>query len=758
MKKIIYSLILLSFLISGLNSQPSRVEIKNFFSPQLGINKSYYIYLPAGYDSTTQRYPVVYFFRANEAEWFNASYRSNGKMLKHVTDSLITNNIIGKIIIVAPNTIGVLPTPIYAPGVNMLRPDLTTDPGIGTGKFEDYLLKDVIKNVDSVYRTIADFNHRAADGFSLGGYTSTMLALRNSGVFSSVGSYDGTLMWYNLHDIYAPGSGYNDETWMTDNAAYFSPIFNLPRNVPYMLLHDASNILYDASGSKLDSIKNIRFHITTGEEYALTNIDRNTQFVNFMKQKNICNSFREYILKPESVHNWDYADYHASVTLVRHWQKFNGSRISAPLNIDFGNVELGSSDTVRFLIFNYSTQPLSINSINLSSSSFTLVNNPAPYILQGRYDTLPVKVVFKPLSTSLTNASITIQSSDTASPSTAVNLSGKGFQINPAMPDILYALTGIVDTVSLITLNTTTGASTHIGKSGLSKAGGLAIRPSTGKLFTTFPSVSITNLVKVNSANGSSFKYSKIWISNMNSIAFDLNDDLYSAIDTNGILFRINPKSGDTVRVGLTGISNLTGLAVNPLNYQLWGISNNGNVYKINKTNATSTLVGSTGFTNSKSIAFNLSGKLFGVNGTASQISNLYAIDTAIGAGTLIGSTGKRGITGITFLAYPVTEVKTSEVIPEKYELSQNYPNPFNSITNIKFQIPYCNSCEGRNPIVIIKVFDLLGKEVRTLVNERKNSGTYRVSFDAGGLSSGVYFYKMLSGDFSDVKRMILIK
>ncbi len=751
MKKIFYTLILSFFFFTGLYSQQSRVEIKNFFSDRLGINKSYYIYLPLGYDSTTQRYPVVYFFRANEAEWFNASYRSYGKMLKHVADSLIANNIIGKIIMVAPNTVGVLPTPIYAPGVNMLRPDLTTDPGIGTGKFEDYLLKDVIRNVDSAYRTIADFNHRAADGFSLGGYTSTMLALRNPGFFGSVGSYDGTLMWYNLHDIYAPGSGYNDETWMTDNAAYFSPIFNLPRNVPYMLLHDASNILFDASGSKLDSIKNIRFHITTGEEYALTNIDRNTQFVNFMKQKNICNSFREYILKPESVHNWDYADYHASVTLVRHWQKFNGSRISAPLNIDFGNVEFGSSDTVRFLIFNYSSQPLSINNISLGSSSFSLAGNPAPHILQGRYDTLPVKVVFKPVSTSLTNASITIQSTDTASPSTVINLSGKGFQINTAMPDILYAVTGIVDTVSLITLNTTTGASTHIGKSGLSKAGGLAIRPSTGKLFTTFPSVSITNLIKMNVTNGSAFKYSKIWISNMQSIAFDLNDDLYSAIDTNGLLFKVNPKTGDTVRIGSTGISNLTGLAVNPLNFQLWGISNAGNIYRINKTNAVSTLVGAAGFSNSKSIAFNLSGKLYGVNGSASQISNLYSIDTASGVGTLIGSTGKRGITGIAFLAYPVTALKTSEVIPEIYELKQNYPNPFNSITNVQFQIIYSG-------IVKIKVYDLLGREVKTLVNEYKQPGTYQVSFNAEGLSSGIYFYKMTAGDFTDVKRMVLVK
>lgn len=97
-------------------------------------------------------------------------------------------------------------------------------------------------------------------------------------------------------------------------------------------------------------------------------------------------------------------------------------------------------------------------------------------------------------------------------------------------------------------------------------------------------------------------------------------------------------------------------------------------------------------------------------------------------------------------------------VIPDKFSLSQNYPNPFNPITNIKFQIPLCHSCGGRNPLVTLKVFDLLGREVKTLVNEYKQPGQYIVSFDASGLTSGVYFYKLTAGEFSDVKRMILVK
>ncbi|MBK8553848.1 MAG: T9SS type A sorting domain-containing protein [Ignavibacteria bacterium] len=71
--------------------------------------------------------------------------------------------------------------------------------------------------------------------------------------------------------------------------------------------------------------------------------------------------------------------------------------------------------------------------------------------------------------------------------------------------------------------------------------------------------------------------------------------------------------------------------------------------------------------------------------------------------------------------------------VPEKYSLSQNYPNPFNPVTNLKYGIPY----QG---FVSLKVYDILGNEVRTLVNETKTAGSYSVTFDAADLSSGIYF------------------
>ncbi|HMQ70318.1 MAG TPA: T9SS type A sorting domain-containing protein [Ignavibacteria bacterium] len=92
--------------------------------------------------------------------------------------------------------------------------------------------------------------------------------------------------------------------------------------------------------------------------------------------------------------------------------------------------------------------------------------------------------------------------------------------------------------------------------------------------------------------------------------------------------------------------------------------------------------------------------------------------------------------------------------IPEKYYLSQNYPNPFNPSTVIKYSLP-------ENENILIKVFDVTGKEVMTLVNEKQNAGYYSIEFSGRDLSSGVYFYSLITGENAntiDTKRMILVK
>lgn len=91
------------------------------------------------------------------------------------------------------------------------------------------------------------------------------------------------------------------------------------------------------------------------------------------------------------------------------------------------------------------------------------------------------------------------------------------------------------------------------------------------------------------------------------------------------------------------------------------------------------------------------------------------------------------------------------DILPLEYKLYQNYPNPFNPVTNIKYQIP--NKC-----FVALKIYDILGKELTALVNEMQSAGTYEIGWDASQYSSGIYFYKVQTENFSEVKKMVLIK
>jgi|GEM_PF-1163612 len=94
--------------------------------------------------------------------------------------------------------------------------------------------------------------------------------------------------------------------------------------------------------------------------------------------------------------------------------------------------------------------------------------------------------------------------------------------------------------------------------------------------------------------------------------------------------------------------------------------------------------------------------------------------------------------------------VQGSEIV-KSYELGQNYPNPFNPTTIITYQIP-------KDGFVTVKVFDALGREIKTLVNDFKSQGKYSVNFDASSLSSGVYFYQLKAGDYTSIKKMVLLK
>jgi hypothetical protein len=97
------------------------------------------------------------------------------------------------------------------------------------------------------------------------------------------------------------------------------------------------------------------------------------------------------------------------------------------------------------------------------------------------------------------------------------------------------------------------------------------------------------------------------------------------------------------------------------------------------------------------------------------------------------------------------TDVEKELNLPAGYNLSQNYPNPFNPTTKISYSIP----TDSR---VVIKIYDAAGREVETIENNERTAGTYTVTFDAKQLSSGVYYYKLTTNNYTAAKKFVLIK
>ena len=137
------------------------------------------------------------------------------------------------------------------------------------------------------------------------------------------------------------------------------------------------------------------------------------------------------------------------------------------------------------------------------------------------------------------------------------------------------------------------------------------------------------------------------------------------------------------------------------------------------------------GGSDGKSLVIDSSGNAYISGVYQTNISNLFVT--------------KLNMSAVTFVKLNIL------VVPNKFELFQNYPNPFNPSTTINFSVP-------KTSLVTIKVYNILGKELSTLVNEEKSAGNYSVQFFGSKLSSGIYFYRMQAGSFSQAKKLLLLK
>ena len=135
-------------------------------------------------------------------------------------------------------------------------------------------------------------------------------------------------------------------------------------------------------------------------------------------------------------------------------------------------------------------------------------------------------------------------------------------------------------------------------------------------------------------------------------------------------------------------------------------------------------------------------------NGTTTETNQYSFIDKKVDAGNYSYRLMQKDFDG-TFAYSPEVEVEVS--LPLEYSLEQNFPNPFNPTTTIRYAIPEDN-------FVSIKLYDVLGNEVITLVNEQQQAGRYEMLFNASSIASGVYYYQITSGNFNQTRKLVLMK
>lgn len=469
---------------------------------------------------------------------------------------------------------------------------------------------------------------------------------------------------------------------------------------------------------------------------------------------------------------WFFTEYVSSVNNFNCWvhgirlAPFDGPRISSSVvTRDFGRVEAGLvSDTLEVKLNNVGSTTLTISSITKNSPAFNLIGLPSFPVNLVTYDSLKFRVYFQPSAHGTIDDTVVVASNDTSNPAMQISVRGKGVVIGHAQAGTMYGtstLTSITEPSRLFTVNTSTGVATAKGETGISEIQGLAVRLSNMELIGTLASPTGTTFYRVASEYGDALPLRAIAIGNIRAIAFTPGDTLYAGTTT-GALYRINLGTGDTVFVGTSSLI-YSGFSINPVTGKLWAsvrppIVGRDRIYTVDVSTGQGTLIGTTGDNLiTPYITFDALGNLYGLKGSGSQTNTLINIDTTTAAGTAIGSTGVSGLLAITMRNDSVGTVSVDDQpptgVPDSYRLHQNYPNPFNPITRIVFSIPVSEP----GP-VSLRVFDMLGREVATLIHRSLPAGTYEVAFDAGDLASGLYFYRLRAGSFMETKKMLLTK
>lgn len=279
----------------------------------LGITKRLYVYTPPGYTDSKEQLPVLYLFRGHEHEWINPAQDASrtGRTVIDVYEELLAAGTVGPMILVFPgissddNSVSGLLT-------NFKHPGLTTTAGIGSGRFEDYLMQNVIPTIDRRYRTKP--GARGTQGFSLGGFMAVKIAAQHPDAFVAVGSYDGLYFWDDPADAASIAS-----TDATFNNPMFDPAFGAvpERDRRYAAANNPPNLIRTGDAAALSRITWLIEYGPESGEPGDSNFYRGDHLCKLLAAKGIQNQGRGEL--KTGTHNWHCTDEHMRYVLPLHW-------------------------------------------------------------------------------------------------------------------------------------------------------------------------------------------------------------------------------------------------------------------------------------------------------------------------------------------------------------------------------------------------------------------------------------------------------
>lgn len=443
---------------------------------------------------------------------------------------------------------------------------------------------------------------------------------------------------------------------------------------------------------------------------------------------------------------------------------YPGSYVQTSVSsLNYGTVKLEMAKSLPVEVISFGEQDVVVDTMYTKTQNFSYSNIISyPFTIPSNRS-LVVDVNYAPVDTGTTKDTLYIKS---GSATYKVALQGYGYVINPASQNTMYAVAGPGGSGRLFNVNPATAATTPVGFTNYTSIISQAIHPKTGVIYALKNNPA--ELLWINATRGDGYQLLPVDLSDASSIAFDTSGTLYLATRSARI-FTVGLPGGNLTEICTTRY-NVQSIAFHPQTNELYAAvykalgAGRDLIMKISLPTGDTTHVGLAGVnTIINDIEFSNTGVLYGVKGTANAANDLFSISLANGAATIIGSMGVSNVTALGHSINGTTGIDdNNQEIPQVFSLKQNYPNPFNPTTTIEFTLPF-------RAEVSVKIYNVLGQQVRELFSGMKESGVYKLNWNAddsagGKLPSGVYFYELTAKGMdnnqtlSDIRKMVLLK